>query len=712
MLGGSNIYDGVVTLDATSTIGADANTTLTINNAIGGFGDLNKAGVGTLSITGAAVAAAFTGATNILAGILVAGNATALGQVTGTVTVTSGTTLQINGQTINGKPLVVNGSGFGNAGGQTGALAQGGVIATGNSTWTGNITLANSASVGSASGFTFTINGIVSTSDASGLTKVGIGIVLLNASNTFLGNVAAFGGTLALANTNAYAGTTTFNSLAINGGFTAGNLTFVGIGSALNTTSFTVNQNSIVLFDNSNTTNIGGVQGTLFNSPNRIAATVPITLNTATLQFNAVSIAGLASAETFGPLTLASGQSIVSSGYTTLFSPLASAAVTFASLTRNPGATVNFTSAAGAAAPAAGVISNVLAVTNVVNPLITTTAAPLLSVGQIVTISGVAGATGVNGTWIVSAIAGNTFNIIAPAPGVFTAGGMVVPGVALGGPAAASSFNRILFTNSAGLTGALQGNGGGVVPFAEVQGGANGYDLASYNQGPTVNLGVTAYTGYNVNPASPNAGDIVLVNTNTSFATTSIGALLVNTAAATVAVTPSGSLTLSAGALLTAGNNTATLVAAGTLNLASEGIVFQNATGGTAIDTAISGAGDLVAGGGVNGGSLTLGGTNPYTGGTLLNAGTLVAGQFNLGISTITLNGGSFDPANSLANPVNLNGFINYWPTQPRSTAMPPLPRTPRSLSTTTTSIFDGVLGESGGSHSITVLGGGSTLPF
>ena len=71
--------------------------------------------------------------------------------------------------------------------------------------------------------------------------------------------------------------------------------------------------------------------------------------------------------------------------------------------------------------------SSVTAVTNTVNPTITTSAAHNLVIGQTVVIAGVNGATGVNGTFVVAtAPTANTFTItLAAAPGVYTSGGVV-----------------------------------------------------------------------------------------------------------------------------------------------------------------------------------------------------------------------------------------------------------------------------------------------
>src|SRR5207237_477835 len=61
--------------------------------------------------------------------------------------------------------------------------------------------------------------------------------------------------------------------------------------------------------------------------------------------------------------------------------------------------------------------------------------------------------------------------------------------------------DQVIFT--AAPTALLQGNNGGILPFAEV----NAADLAGYNQGG--NTGLAAFTGYVTSLAAAVAGDIV-----------------------------------------------------------------------------------------------------------------------------------------------------------------------------------------------------------
>lgn len=74
----------------------------------------------------------------------------------------------------------------------------------------------------------------------------------------------------------------------------------------------------------------------------------------------------------------------------------------------------------------------VVGVTDTVNPTISVADRSPVDVGWTVTISGVQGATGVNGTWTVASVLDSTnFTITAAAPGVYTGGGSVTTATGL-----------------------------------------------------------------------------------------------------------------------------------------------------------------------------------------------------------------------------------------------------------------------------------------
>ena len=80
---------------------------------------------------------------------------------------------------------------------------------------------------------------------------------------------------------------------------------------------------------------------------------------------------------------------------------------------------------AGQTVTLAGIVANsfyaITGVVNAANPTITTGTNHGLVVGQTVTIAGVLGATGVNGTWVVTAVTANTFTFDAFAPAAWIA---------------------------------------------------------------------------------------------------------------------------------------------------------------------------------------------------------------------------------------------------------------------------------------------------
>ncbi len=332
-------------------------------------------------------------------------------------------------------------------------------------------------------------------------------VVLANAAaNTYTGSTAINGANLVVQGpAGTGAPTAAMGTLTLNFG---SNLIVNNAGTVTGTTGFVVNPGVTFLVDDS-------------SSPvaDRIGDTATLTLNGGTFTYLA-NAAG--STETLGALTLGFGQSTINAGVT----GGANSTLTFASLARNLGATVNFTG-------------------------------------------------GVNGTG-----------------------------------------DNVVFTTATSVTGLLQGvgigNGGaGILPFAEVNGGANAGDFASYNQ--TGTMGIAAFTGYNVQTFSgagqvtAAATDIVQIEVgagpSTAFTITApanniAGLVINNTSGQNVnfAPLPDTTLNISSGGIITQGssgtvtlgNNTSQnnvavpLTGGGYFSLGSgttpEGILFQNAS--------------------------------------------------------------------------------------------------------------------------------------
>ncbi len=202
-LSGSNTYAGIITMNTNITIGTDSGTTLTINSpgAIVDDGNdysLTKEEAGTLVLN---TADTYGGGTSVIQGALEITNTGGLGSAAASVT--NGAQIQIAGGINVANNVTLSGAGVLG----TGALEDVG----GNDTWSGTITLASiqglatnpvpptSVSIGSStSGNVLTIpNPIGQTGvGAFGLTKVGPGTVLLQASNTFTGPTTVSAGIL------------------------------------------------------------------------------------------------------------------------------------------------------------------------------------------------------------------------------------------------------------------------------------------------------------------------------------------------------------------------------------------------------------------------------------------------------------------------------------------------------------------------------------
>ncbi|HMO06456.1 MAG TPA: autotransporter-associated beta strand repeat-containing protein, partial [Paracoccaceae bacterium] len=200
---------GAVTNNATlSFVRSNA---LTVSNAISGTGEVRQVGSGNTTLTGAN---SYSGVTQVTAGTLTVGNATALGTAAGGTTVADGATLALDGGaglTVTGEALTLNGAG----------VASGGALrnVSGDNTWTGAVTLGSAASIRSEGG-SLTLSGNV----ANG----GFGLTLTGSEGGRITGIISGSGTLeksltgtwALAGNNTYAGLTTVNggTLVLEGG--------------------------------------------------------------------------------------------------------------------------------------------------------------------------------------------------------------------------------------------------------------------------------------------------------------------------------------------------------------------------------------------------------------------------------------------------------------------------------------------------------------
>jgi fibronectin-binding autotransporter adhesin len=227
----------------------------------------------------------------------------------------------------------------------------------------------------------------------------------------------------------------------------------------------------------------------------------------------------------------------------------------------------------------------------------------------------------------------------------------------------------------------------GSVTFIPAIGSTAGviFDQGSGNPNSTVNGTYSGVISGNGSVTKVGAGTLVLSGTNTYHGGTSVGngtlqlgasgALPVGTAVTLGAGTTSGILDLNGfsptvGGLATAGTGTANVIgssstsANSTLTFAGTGA--PSTFGGTIQNTLGSGTKTVALA--VSSGTLVLTGTNTYSGGTDLNAGTLVVGNNSaLGTGTLAMAAGTtlswLAGANyTVGNNISLTGDPNFAP--------------------------------------------------
>ena len=201
--GGGMVFSGGIDLTTSnSTSGRTLNFAGAGNVTVSGV--IANGGNGTGTSTNAAVTFSSTGV-NLLSGnntyggvtmiaansTLKIGSANALGTTSGSTVVSSGGVLDLNGQTISGEPLTLNGSGISTGG----ALINSGAT---DASWSGTVALGNATTYISASaGKKITLSGVVS-GDAKGIYKLGTGILELSGANTYTGQAEVVDGTMIL----------------------------------------------------------------------------------------------------------------------------------------------------------------------------------------------------------------------------------------------------------------------------------------------------------------------------------------------------------------------------------------------------------------------------------------------------------------------------------------------------------------------------------
>lgn len=683
--GASGDLAGIINAGNTLTLSGATPTitttnSLTINSIVSwGASGLTKIGAGTLTLNGANTG---TGGVTVSAGVLNIRNATALGTVAGGTTVASGAALEIQGGiTVGAEALSLNGSGISNGGALrniSGTNSYGGSVtlagATRISSDAGLLTLdvASGSAITGTQNLTFAGAGNITVADpiATGtgtLTKTGTGTLTLTAANTYsgtttIGTNAANVGTVDITNGSALgtgavsmvsnAGSSNFAALTLNSGSgitVANNFTTSGEGQGgngiiRNVTGTNVISGTLTLASGGGSTRIHSDSGSLTLSGNVSTNTTGRFLilggsATGTVSGNIVNgsgsntLSGVTKQGT-GTWTLSgannySGTTTISNGVLRAASATAlggnSTPVTVASgAALDVGATMSGTNALTlngtgvTAAPAGALTSSITAGTYV----------GAITLGSNATIGGGASALTLGSTATVD-IGANTLTMSTSGArtvtnGVFSGTGAVAatganaPGV--GGDWASSAAH----TYSGGTT---LNAGSNVIPGASSIGVGAGVTSGPFGTGPLTLAGAAMRSG----TGGPfTVGNTVTLSADTTFYTVGSEKTLIF----------AGPVTMT-GASRTLTSTVGTTVAGTT-------VLFTDAIGdgGNALGLTKAGAGNL-----------TLGGLNTYTGGTVVNAGTLVLSGSLPSATALTVSptvpeGAAFTLASGAANPL------------------------------------------------------------
>jgi fibronectin-binding autotransporter adhesin len=610
-IGGTNEWQGTVDLGSAATINSDAGSleisgnidNQTFDLTVGGAadttfsgvlsdtGDLIKNGNGTLTLTAANT---YSGNTTVNDGVLEIENGSALGTTGSGTTVNSGGTLALDtGIIVGAEALTLNGTGESSAG----ALQN----ISGSNEWQGTVSLGSAATINSDAG-SLDVSGNID-NQTFDLTVGGNGDTTFSGIVSETGNLVKDGnGTLTLSGVNTYSGSTTINGGSISisadsglgtapGAATPGHLTFDG--GTLNTTAtFTLNSNRGIAL------NAGG--GTIETDP------------ATTLTYGGI-IAGAGNLDKTGTGTLVLSGVNTHTGTTTVQTGI-----------------LEVTNANALGGTGTGTVVQSGATLEVSNIAANMAAEPLTING-----TGVGGVGALYWTdtgfdaWTGDITLGSNSTITNTAAGIMPFSGDI------------DLNGSTLTVDNAGLarmigTSVISGMGNFVKDGASTWfmiGGTNTYTGSTTVNNGILNMNVAGGTSV---PGDLIIGDgvgaagtaIAFVGSNEQIANTSDvtidadGRLDVNSFSETIASLTSGSATaevfLGSGTL-TVGDATSTTFA---------GVISE--------------AGDIVKNGT---GTLTLTGTNSFTGDATVNAGTLElnngSGNALDGIANIVINGGS-----------------------------------------------------------------------
>jgi fibronectin-binding autotransporter adhesin len=591
---------------------------ITLSNTITGSGGFTANGTGLVALSGANT---FTGGVAINGGTVQLGSSTGLGATANVVSIASGATLDLNGQTIT-QTLTITGTGVGASG----------ALINSNTTTPGSF----STNLANAGGFTVGGPGAITLSgQMSGqtLTKIGAGtLTLAGTTDNNSGSVTANGGLVILAKTST-SGVHATSGLTVNTGGTA-QLGGTGGDQIYDSSAVTINGGTLDL--NGKTETIGGFNGTLSTGVVTNTNATPATLTIGNANAAGAYAGALQNGAGTVALTKIGTAAQTLSGTNTYSGPTSinagSISISAASAL-SPNSIVTVASAAQLGITASGTYASQLALTGdfgVANfdPAASAGALRLsLSGGTFTLTGGIGLATAAAANTEISAYstATSTASVAGPITGGSSTGTFY-----LGGGGSATTNLQTFVVSNAGNTYAgnttLLGHTAGVT--LQLAGGDNRLPV-------TTNL--TLQGDYSGTTALRSWLD--LNGTNQTLA-----GLTSATTSLSTAGTPGDNRV---------GNSSATL---STLTLAPAGAnSFGGVLGG--------GPGNNFALTMAGAGTLTLTANNTYTGGTNVNSGVLIAGNAAgsaTGTGTVAIAGNGALAGNGfISGPVNVNGAIS-----------------------------------------------------
>jgi len=644
---------GVLTdSNASAVFTANDTASDTFSGAITGTLSLVKGSTGTLTLSGDNT---YTGATTVSAGTLQLSNVNALGS-SGTQTsnsvstaITAGAELRMNfaGTLTNTNVMTLNGTGISN----TGALTS----TTSTATLNNNLTLASDTAIGGPADMTLT--GIMS--GAHALTKVGNDTLTLTGSNTFTGATAVSAGILLLNNANALGSSVTQTANSASIAVTAGaELGMNFAGTLTNTNAMTLNGTGIssagaltsatsaaTLSNNitlATDTSIGGSADMILNgiiSDNGASALTKVGSASLTL----------GGSDTYNGLTTVSDGTLILTNINALGASIGTTVTSGTELRMNFSGTLansSLMTLSGSGISNAGALTSVTS-TATLNNNITLAADTTVGGSANMILNGVIDDSSLGfaltkvGSGTLTLDAANTYTgLTTVSNGTLQLGidsGLISTGALLIN--ASGTFNMAGFAQTVADL-----NGAGVLTDSGTTA-----DFTDNNSASDTFSGAVTGT---LNLVKTNSGTLTLSGNNTysGITTVSAGTLQLNTvnalgSSAGTSVTDGAELNMNFAGTLT---NTHTITLNGT-DISNDGALTSSTSSAIlsnsvtlASDTAIGGTANMTLNGVISGayaltkvgsGTLTLGASNTYTGGTTVSDGTLsIANTAGLGI--------------------------------------------------------------------------------